>query len=195
MRLSQLTTALNSTYADSAFVRDLKRAVAQTIEALADQDFGANGFDYEACPYDAYQNADFADICAALDFSGYAEMGPKACFADCFGQFAEMIFTQTCEGITKSFCLKDDLYTLTGFVQAYEDCRDLLGCGAIYQLIRACNNLEAGVHKADLLSILGPKSYVAFRGMYSLIVSYACDAKRKVEDQEHKRIMDSILGK
>lgn len=181
MRTSQLITALKSRFADSLFTKDLLAACKGTIEALADQDFGANGFDYEACPYDGAQDVDFADICAALDFTGYVDLGPKACFADCFAQFAELIFTQLCDGITKSFALKDDLYTLEGLIKAYDAAKELFGCGAIYQLIRACDNLEAWDYKADLLGILGPKSYVAFKGLRSLIIDYACDAKRAAE--------------
>lgn len=190
MRTSQLVSALKNRYAESLFTKDLLAACKGTIEALAAQDFGANGFDYEQCPYDAYQDADFGAICGALDFTGYAELGPKACFADCFAQFAELIFTQLCDGITKSFVLKNDLYTVEGLIKAYDECRDLFGCGAIYQLIRACNNLEAWGYKAELLSVLGPKSFVAFKGLRSLIIEYACEAKHTAEKADLDRILN-----
>ena len=178
MRTSQLVSALKNRYADSLFTKDLLAACKGTIEALAAQDFGANGFDYEQCPYDAYQDADFGAICGALDFTGYAELGPKACFADCFAQFAELIykrFVQDC------FCLEKDAeseFALVGFIEAYEESRDLFGCGAIYQLIRACNNTEVDKY-ADLVSILGPKDYVVYYGLRSLTMDYAYKAERK----------------
>lgn len=178
MRTSQLVSALKNRYAESLFTEDLLAACKGTIEALAEQDFGANGFDYEQCPYDGAQDVDFADICAALDITGYAELGPKACFADCFAQFAELIykrFVQDC------FCLEKDAesdYALQGFIEAYEDARDLFGCGAIYQLIRGCNAIEADKY-ADLVSVLGPKDYVVYNGLRSLTMDYAYRAERK----------------
>lgn len=178
MRTSQLVTALKNRFGDSTFTKDLLAACKGTIEALAAQDFGANGFDYEQCPYDAYQDADFGAICGALDFTGYAELGPKACFADCFAQFAELIykrFVQDC------FCLEKDAeseFALVGFIEAYAESRDLFGCGAIYQLIRACNNTEVDKY-ADLVSILGPKDYVVYYGLRSLTMDYAYKAERK----------------
>lgn len=179
MRTSQLVSALKTRYAEALFTKDLLAACKGTIEALAAQDFGANGFDYEQCPYDAYQDADFGDICGALDFSGYAELGPKACFADCFAQFAELIykrFVQDC------FCLESDKesdHALQGFIEAYEGARDLFGCGAIYQLIRACDNIEAWGSKADLVAVLGPKDYVVYNGLRFLTMDYAYKAEIK----------------
>lgn len=178
MRTSQLVSALKNRFGASTFTRDLLAACKGTIEALAAQDFGANGFDYEACPYDAYQDADFGAICGALDFTGYAELGPKACFADCFAQFAELIykrFVQAC------FCLEKDAesdHALQGFIEAYEEARDLFGCGAIYQLIRACDVIEVDKY-ADLVSVLGPKDYVVYYGLRSLTMDYAYKAERK----------------
>lgn len=180
MRTSQLVTALKNRFGDSLFTKDLLDACKGTIEALAEQDFGANGFDYEKCPYDAYQDADFADICSALDFTGYADLGPKACFADCFAQFAELIYKQF---VQACFCLEKDAesdYALQGFIEAYESARDQFGCGAIYQLIRACDNIEAWSAKADLVSILGPKDYVVYYGLRFLTMDYAYKAERKL---------------
>lgn len=178
MRTSQLVTALKNRFVDSAFTKDLLAACKGTIEALADQDFGANGFDYEACPYDGAQDVDFGDICSALDFTGYADLGPKACFADCFAQFAELIYKRF---VQKCFCLEKDAesdFALQGFIEAYEVSRGLFGGGAIYQLIRACNNLDADKY-ADLCMILGPKDYVVFSGLRSLTMDYAYKAERK----------------
>lgn len=189
MRLSQLTTALTSTYADSAFVRDLKRAVAQTIEALADQDFSTE-FDYDQCPYLGRLDVDLGDICACLDFSGYADLGPKACYKDAFGQFVELIWSQLCAPVAKTFFFgKHDDYVLDGFIKAYEASQDLF-CGPVYQFIRACNALEADKY-ADLLSLLGPKEFVAFKGFHSLIVQYSIKAEQTADKAE----LDRILGK
>ena len=178
MRTSQLITALKSRFADSLFTKDLLAACKGTIEALADQDFGANGFDYEACPYDGAQDVDFADICAALDFTGYADLGPKACFADCFAQFAELIYKRFVQGC---FYLEKDAesdFALQGFIEAYDVSRGLFGGGAIYQLIRACNAIDADKY-ADLVSLLGPKDYVVYYGLISLVRDYAYKAERK----------------
>lgn len=178
MRTSQLVSALKNRFGDSTFTRDLLAACKGTIEALAAQDFGADGFDYEQCPYDAYQDADFGAICGALDFTGYAELGPKACFADCFAQFAELIYKRFVQGC---FCLEKDAesdYALQGFIEAYEEVRDLFGCGAIYQLIRACDVIEVDKY-ADLVSVLGPKDYVVYHGLQSLVRDYAYKAERK----------------
>lgn len=190
MRLSQLTTALNSTYADSAFVRDLKNAVSQTIEALADQDFSTE-FDYELCPYLARFDIDLGDMCACLDFSGYADLGPKACYKDAFGQFAELIWAQLCAPVAKTFFFgKHDNYVLDGFIKAYEASCELF-CGPVYQLIRACNATEAKASGADLLGLLGPKEFVAFKGLHSLVVQYSIKAEQTADKAE----LDRILGK
>lgn len=179
MRTSQLVTALKGRFGDSLFTKDLLAACKGTIEALADQDFGANGFDYEACPYDAYQDADFADICSALDFTGYADLGPKACFADCFAQFAELIYKQFVQKTLEYTAPAENMDGVQGFIEAYESARDQFGCGAIYQLIRACDNLEAWGAKAELVGILGPKDYVVFSGMKMLTIDYAYKAEAK----------------
>lgn len=142
---------------------------------LSNQEFGAHGFDYEACSYEARIDVYMGDLIAALDLSVFSadEYYPLV-EKECGTQFAELIYQEFCRPIEREIGCKPQI-SMAAFSKAYTACYKAFenSKGAVHQLIRAAHALDCYGKDTDLLGLLGAQNFAALRGLQALATEFA----------------------
>lgn len=150
---------------------------AKVADDLEGQGFGVNGFDYEACSYDANADVCIGDLCAALDLTAFDQKSTNArALKESHLQFAELIYQEFCRPIEREIgCKPSD--SIAAFQKAYAGCykafsNSASGKGALPQLIRAAHALDSYGKNADLLGLLGARDFAALKGLQALAIEH-----------------------
>lgn len=154
---------------------DLLNVGCDVVGDLMDQDNGVNGFDYEACSYEARIDVYIGDLIAALDLSVFsADDSARLVEQECSLQFKDLVYQEFCRPIEREIGCKPQV-SMAAFSKAYTACYKAFenSKGAVHQLIRAAHALDCYGKEADLLGLLGAQNFAALRGLQALATEFA----------------------